>query len=68
MIIFNRGKGKSTDGIEFSIAEKVREIDLESKVNGRNQIMALNTCAVFIMRYSAGMLIKWNKNELQEMG
>ena len=28
--------------------------------------MALNTWAVFILRYGAGMLM-WNKNELQEM-
>ena len=30
--------------------------------------MAPNTLAVFIMRYGAGMLQKWNKNELQKMG
>ena len=28
--------------------------------------MALNTCAVSILRYGAGIL-KWNKNKLQEM-
>ena len=28
--------------------------------------MALSTCAVSILRYGAGIL-KWNKNELQEM-
>ena len=41
---------------------------LKSKLNGRNKIMAPNTLAVFIMRYGAGMLHKWNKNELQKMG
>ena len=39
---------------------------LNSKLNGRNKIMALNTWAVSILRYGAGIL-KWNKNELQEM-
>ena len=38
---------------------------LKSKLNGRNKITALNTWAVSILRYVAGIL-KWNKNELQE--
>ena len=39
---------------------------LKSKLNGRNRLMALNTWAVSILRYGARIL-KWNKNELQEM-
>ena len=39
---------------------------MKSKLNERNKIMALNTWAVFILRYGAGIL-KWNKNELQDM-
>ena len=39
---------------------------LKSKLNGGNNIMALNTWVVSILRYSAGIR-KWNKNELQEM-
>ena len=39
---------------------------LKYKLNGMNKIMALNTWAVSILRYGAGM-INWNKNELQEM-
>ena len=39
---------------------------MKSKLNGRNKIMTLNTWAVSILRYGAGIL-KWNKNELQEM-
>ena len=101
MIIMNRGKVKSTEGIELSSGEKIREIKedgykylgileydrvkeqemkdkfrneyfrrakliLKSKLNGRNKIMALNTWAVSILRYGAGIL-KWNKNELQKM-
>ena len=39
---------------------------LKSKLNGRNKIIALNTWAVSILRYGSGIL-KWNKNELQEI-
>ena len=39
---------------------------LNSKLNGRNKIMALNTWADSILRYGAGIL-KWNKSDLQEM-
>ena len=39
---------------------------MKSKLNERNKIMALNTWAVFILRYGAGIL-KWNRNELQDM-
>ena len=39
---------------------------LKSKLNRRNTIMALNTWAVSILRYGAGIL-KWNKYDLQEM-
>ena len=39
---------------------------LNSKHNERNKIMALNTWAVSILRYGAGIL-RWNKNELQEI-
>ena len=34
---------------------------LKYKLNGMNKIMALNTWAVSILRYGAGM-INWNKN------
>ena len=39
---------------------------LKSKLNGRNKTVALNTFAVAIITYGAGIL-NWNKNELQEM-
>ena len=39
---------------------------LKSELNGKNKIMALNTWAVSILKYGAG-IIKWNKNEQQEM-
>ena len=37
-----------------------------SKLKRRNKLVALNTWAVSILRYGAGIL-KWNKDELQEM-
>ena len=48
--------------------EYLRRVNLvmKSKLNGRNKIMALNTWAVLLMRYGAGIL-KWNKNELQQI-
>ena len=42
------------------------KVILKSTLNGRNKIMALNTWAVSILRHGAGIL-KWNKNERQEM-
>ena len=101
VILMNRGKVKSTDGIELPSGEKIREIEedgykylgileydrvkeqemkdkfrneyfrkakliLKSKLDGRNKMMALNTLALSILRYDAGIL-KWNDNELQEM-
>ena len=101
VIIMNRGKVKSTDGIELPSGENTREIEeggykylgimeydrvkeqemkdkfsneyfrrtkllFKGKLNGRNKIMALNTWAVSILRYGAGIL-KWNKNEPQKM-
>ena len=39
---------------------------LRSKLNGRNNIMAVNTWAVSVMRYGAGIL-KWNADELKRL-
>ena len=39
---------------------------LKSKLNERNKIVALKTWAVSILMYGSGIL-KWNKNEPQEM-
>ena len=39
---------------------------MRSKSNGRNKIRALNTCAISLLRYGAGIL-NWNKNMLDEM-
>ena len=40
---------------------------LKSKPNGRNKIMAMNPWTMSILRYDA-VILKWNKNELQETG
>ena len=40
---------------------------LRSKLNGRNKIMAVNTWAVYVTRYGAGIL-KWNTDELKSLG
>ena len=90
VIIMNRGKIKSTAGIELPSSEKIKEIEedgykylrildydrikeqemkhkfrnkyfnrakliLKSKLNGRNRIMTLDTWAISIMRYGAGI-------------
>ena len=48
--------------------EYVRRLKLvmRSKLNGRNKIKAVNTWAVALLRYSGGV-IRWQKNELQNM-
>ena len=44
---------------------RVRNV-LKSKLNGGNIISAINSRAVSIVRYGAG-IIKWTKNELEEL-
>ena len=39
---------------------------LQSKLHGRNKVKAINTWAVSLMRYGAG-IVSWRKNELQEI-
>ena len=39
---------------------------LKSRLNGKNIIIAINTWAVSLLRYGAG-LINWTKNEMQEL-
>ena len=40
---------------------------LKSKLNGRNKIMGVNTWAISVTRYGAGIL-KWNTDELKNLG
>ena len=58
---------------EEEMKDKFRNINfsreklvLKIKLNGRNYIMVLNTWVVSILRYGDAIL-KWNKNELEEM-
>ena len=39
---------------------------MKSKLNGRNKILAVNTCAVSVLRYGARIL-KWNKDEVAKL-
>ena len=39
---------------------------MKSRLNGKNEIKAMNTSAVSLMRYGAG-IIKWTVAELDEM-
>ena len=39
---------------------------MKSRVNGRNKIIAINTCVVSLMRYGAGV-VKWTKGEPDEI-
>ena len=42
--------------------ERRLRLVLKSKLNGKNKIMAMNTWAVALLRYGAGVL-KWRKDE-----
>ena len=44
---------------------RVRHV-MQSKLNGRNKIKAINSWAVSLIRYGAG-IIKWRKDELESM-
>ena len=48
--------------------EKWRKVELimKSRLNGKNKIIAINTWAVSLMRYGAG-IVKWTKSELDEI-
>ena len=39
---------------------------MKNTLSGRNQIMAMNTWVVSLMRYGAG-IVKWTKSELDEI-
>ena len=39
---------------------------MESKLNGKNKVIAINTWAVSVLRYEAG-IIRWTKEELKTL-
>ena len=45
---------------------KRTRLDLQSKLNGRNKIKAINTWVISLMRYGEGK-IAWKKDELQQL-
>ena len=68
-------KPVSVGGMELSSGEVIPELESDkcyrkmkqltsSKLNGRNRIRAINSWAVSLVRYSAGIL-KWRKDELK---
>lgn len=44
---------------------KSKKVDMESRLRGRNKIIAMNKWAVSLIQYGAG-IIKWNVAELDE--
>ena len=51
------------DKIQREYYRKMKQLT-SSKLNGRNRIRAINSWAVSLVRYSAGIL-KWRKDELK---
>ena len=57
-----KSKMKENFGREYLRKTK---LIMKSRLNGRSKIIAINTWAVSLMRYGAG-IVKWTKNELDE--
>ena len=66
--IIELDKIKETEMIEKITKEyKQRQrLIIKSKLNGRNKVTAINTWAVTIFRYGAGV-IQWNASELKDL-
>ncbi|XP_063595812.1 uncharacterized protein LOC134772704 [Penaeus indicus] len=66
--IVEMDKIKETDMKEKFTSEYKRRLKLvlKSKLNGKNKILAINTWAVSVLRYGAGIL-KWTVDELKNM-
>ena len=45
---------------------KRTKLIMKSRLSGRNKILTINTWAVFLMRYGAG-IVKWTKSEIDEI-
>ena len=66
--ILETNKNKEKEMKENFSKEYLRwlRLILRSRLNGRNKIMALNTQAVSVMRYGAGILT-WNTYKLKSL-
>ena len=66
--IVEMDKIKETEMKDKFASEYKRRLKLvlKSKLNGKNKILAINTWAVSVLRYGAGIL-KWTTNELKSM-
>ena len=68
VVILETDKTKEKEMKERFSKEHLRRLRLISrqKLNARHKIMAVNTQAVSVMRYGAGIL-KWNTDELKSL-
>ena len=56
---------KMKEKIQKEYLRRTRKL-LETKLNSRNLIKGINTCAVPLVRYS-GPFLKWTRDELKQM-
>ena len=58
-------QGKQDEGDLSERISEENETNHEKRLNDRNKIIVINTWAVSLMRYDAG-IVKWTKSELDE--
>ena len=60
-----QNQGKQDEGDLSERISEENETNHEKRLNDRNKIIVINTWAVSLMRYGAG-IVKWTKSELDE--
>ena len=60
-----QNQGKQDEGDLSERISEENETNHEKRLNDRNKIIVINTWAVSLMRYDAG-IVKWTKSELDE--
>ena len=63
---YDKMKEKKMKDVFVTEYKRRLQLVLQSKLNGKNKIMAINTWAVAVLRYSFGVL-DWRKDELRAM-
>ena len=73
MVILKKGKLVKSDGIHLPSQEIMKEVDEKRhtylgilELNGKDEIQAINTCAVALLRYGAG-IINWKVDKLTKI-
>ena len=73
VVILKKGKLVKSDGIHLPSQEIMKEVDEKRhtylgilELNGKNEIQAINTCAVALLRYGAG-IINWKVDKLTKI-